>query len=208
VWLDHDFHILIERHKETQQALDGKLPELHRAASVRYIGLLDAEEISGLRLYQATLFYDRVDLEHELRLDQVLVGIRHAEILEQVAPSGFVSFLAHGFLSFAIRSASYRRFFTSSISKRRCAAHFRLLLKGMQNVHSLRMPQGVDRAGRIRAKILDRLHDPARRTRHRPCDPRRGSGNARRSLRLDPTQITGIKGGSSVIGRYQYSEVR
>ena len=58
VRLDYDLHILIERHEETQEALNGKLPEL-TAQHLRYIGLADAEQIGGLNLFQAAILHDR-----------------------------------------------------------------------------------------------------------------------------------------------------
>src|ERR1039458_3916182 len=53
--LYHDVHIVIERHKEAQKALNGKLPKL-TMQHLGYIGLADAEQIGGLDLFQATSF--------------------------------------------------------------------------------------------------------------------------------------------------------
>jgi hypothetical protein len=94
VFLDYDFHILVESDEEAQQALHGKLPEL-AAQHFGDVGLFDAEEIGGFGLLQAAFFHEAVDLEHELRLDQVLLRVRHAQILEHVPASGGVWSLAH-----------------------------------------------------------------------------------------------------------------
>jgi hypothetical protein len=90
-----DFNILIERHEKAQKALDGKLPEI-AAQYLRYIRLTDSKQIGRLDLFQAALFHKRVDLEDKLRLDEMLLRIRHAEILENISSAGFVSFFANG----------------------------------------------------------------------------------------------------------------
>src|SRR5689334_13207885 len=86
---DDDFNILIESHEETQQPLDRKLPEL-TAKHHGDIGLADTKQSGSLDLFQATLFHDGVDLEYKLRLDHMLVRIRHTKILEHVPTAGFV----------------------------------------------------------------------------------------------------------------------
>ena len=47
--------------------------------------LLDAEQVSGLRLRQPALPDDPVDLQRELRLEELLLGIGQAEVGKQVA---------------------------------------------------------------------------------------------------------------------------
>ena len=47
-----------------RQALDGKLPEI-APQHLRYIGLADAEQITGLNPFQSAIFHDRVDFEYE-----------------------------------------------------------------------------------------------------------------------------------------------
>jgi hypothetical protein len=93
--LDQDFNILIERHEKAQKAFHGKLPELS-AQHFRNIGLADAKETSRFNLLQAALSYERVDLENKLCLDEVLVRILRAQILEQGPTGGFASFFGHG----------------------------------------------------------------------------------------------------------------
>ncbi len=48
----NNLDILIERHQEAQQAFDRELAELS-AQHLRYIGLADSEQISGLDLLEA-----------------------------------------------------------------------------------------------------------------------------------------------------------
>ena len=91
-----DFNILIECHEKAKKALHRKLPEL-AAQHLRHIGLADAEKIGRLDLFQSALFHERVDLEDKLRLDEVLVRIPHAEILEHVPAAVFMSLFAHGY---------------------------------------------------------------------------------------------------------------
>lgn len=86
VWLYDDLDILVERYEKTQKALNGKLPEF-TAQHLGYIGLANAEQLRGLNLFQAAIFHDRVDFEHKLGLDQVLFGIRHADIFEHISAS-------------------------------------------------------------------------------------------------------------------------
>jgi hypothetical protein len=99
----HDYlNILIERDEEAHKALNRKLPEF-APQHLGDIGLFDPEKIGSLNLFQAANFHDRVDLENEPRLYQVLFGIRHTDILEDIPVPGLVSLLPHGSLSFAIR---------------------------------------------------------------------------------------------------------
>src|ERR1700728_2327484 len=89
VRLYDNLNVLIERNEETQQALYGKLPELP-AQHLGDIGLPDAEKLGGLDLFEAALLQEGVDLEDQLRLDQMLRGIWYAKILEHVPASDFV----------------------------------------------------------------------------------------------------------------------
>jgi hypothetical protein len=108
VRLHHDLNILIERHQETQKALNRKLPEF-TAQHLGDVGLFDAEKIGSLNLFQAASFHDRFDFKNELRLHQVPFGIRLADVFEHVPASAFVSPLPHSSCSFAIRSAAPSR---------------------------------------------------------------------------------------------------
>jgi hypothetical protein len=102
VWLHDDLHILIERNEESHKALNRKLPEF-ATQHLGDVGLFDPEKIGSLHLFQAAILHDRVDFENELRLYQVLFGIRQANILEYIPAPSLVSPLPHGSLSFAIR---------------------------------------------------------------------------------------------------------
>src|ERR1700691_4071223 len=55
VRLHHNFHILVERDQEAQQAFHGELAEL-TAQHLRNIGLADSEQAGGLPLFEATTF--------------------------------------------------------------------------------------------------------------------------------------------------------
>src|ERR1051326_7865233 len=115
--LNDDFDILIQRDQEPKQALDRELPEV-AAQHFGDVGLRDAEHFTSLNLFQAPLLHDAVDLEHELRLDQVLLGVGHADVLEHVTAADFISLFTHDFLALAICSASRKRWFTRSMSRR------------------------------------------------------------------------------------------
>jgi hypothetical protein len=104
VGLYDDVYVVIEGDEEVQKALDGELAEV-AAQQLGDIGLADAEQGGGLDLFEAALFHDRVDLEDQLRLDQVLFGVGQAEIFEHVAASDFVSRFAH-IVPFAICSGA------------------------------------------------------------------------------------------------------
>jgi hypothetical protein len=117
VWLDDNLHVVIEPNEKTQQALDGKLPELP-TQHLRDIRLLDTEQLGGLSLFKSAAFHYAVNLEHKLSLDQMLFRMRNAEILEYVPASNLVSLFAHDFLPLAIFSALRKRCSISSISRR------------------------------------------------------------------------------------------
>jgi len=106
-----------EDHEEAEKALNGELAEL-AAEHFGDVGLLDAEQSGGLRLFQATAFQDCMDLVDELRLDQVFFGIGDAEVFENVSASHFVSVLLHDSLSLTIPAASARRRRVNSMSRR------------------------------------------------------------------------------------------
>src|SRR5260370_871532 len=72
---------------------------------------------SGLDLFQAALFHDRIDLENQLCLDEVFFGIGQAKVFEDIAASDFVSLLAH-IVSLEICSAWRSRCWINSMSRR------------------------------------------------------------------------------------------
>ena len=48
--------------------------------------------MSGFDLFEPALFHDRVDLEYQLSLDEMLIRIRHADVFEYIAAAYFVAF--------------------------------------------------------------------------------------------------------------------
>jgi len=94
VGLYDDLHVLIEGDEKAQKALYRELTEV-AAQHLGDIGLADAEQGSGLDLFQASFFHDRIDLEDQLCLDEVFFGVGQAEILKHVAASDFATLLAH-----------------------------------------------------------------------------------------------------------------
>src|SRR5712692_332215 len=114
---DDDLDIMIESDQEPQKPFDRELPEL-TPKHLRDVRLRDTEQFPGLDLFQTTLPHDGIDLVHELRLDQVLLGIRYAQVLEDVPAPNLSFHLTHGPLPFAICSASRSRCSISSVSRR------------------------------------------------------------------------------------------
>src|SRR6266567_1519268 len=112
-----DLDIMIERHQEPQQALHRKLPEF-AAQHFGNVRLRDAEQLAGLDLFQLPILEDGVDFVDELRLDQMLLGVRQAEVFEDIAAAGFILLLSHYSVPFAICSASRSRCSINSMSRR------------------------------------------------------------------------------------------
>ena len=83
VRLHNNLDILTEGNKETQQPFDGELPKF-TAQHLGHIGLADAEQARGFDLFQAALFHNRVDLQHQLRFDEMLLGIGKAKVFEDI----------------------------------------------------------------------------------------------------------------------------
>jgi hypothetical protein len=105
----HDnLYILIERDEKAQKTLNGKLPEF-AAQHFRHVWLFDSEKTGSFDLFQAAPLHESVDFEDKLRLDQMLIGMWHAEIVEHVPATDFVSFVVHWPILFAICSASRSR---------------------------------------------------------------------------------------------------
>ena len=48
--------------------------------------------MSGVDLFQPTLFHDRVDLEYQLSLDEMLIRVWHADVFEYIAAVFFMAF--------------------------------------------------------------------------------------------------------------------
>src|ERR1700683_1643377 len=95
VWPDHDLNVLIERHKKTQKTLYGKLAEL-ASEHLGDVRLANAKQIGGFHLFQAALFHDGVNLEHQLSFDKMLICISHPDILEHIPATDLICLPAHG----------------------------------------------------------------------------------------------------------------
>src|SRR5580704_958105 len=97
VRLYDDLHVLIQRHEKTQKTLHGKLTEL-ASEHLGYIGLANAKQVSGFHLFQAALFHDGVNLEHQLSFDKMLICISHPDVLEHIPAADLIRLPAHGCL--------------------------------------------------------------------------------------------------------------
>src|SRR5262249_48306141 len=75
--LDDDFHVLAERHEESQETLHRKLAEI-ATQHLRNVGLLYLEKLRRLYLLQAARLHQAVDIVNELGFDEVLPRIRQA----------------------------------------------------------------------------------------------------------------------------------
>jgi hypothetical protein len=60
------------------------------------VGLFDAEDLPGLRLGEAAVFDDLVDLQRQARFKQLLLGMRQVEIGEDIATPLFPSSTSFG----------------------------------------------------------------------------------------------------------------
>ena len=84
---DGDFNILTQSSKELHKASNGKVTRAvpHQQRDLR---LLHAENFGDLDLCHAAILEDRVDLQRELRLEQLLLGIGKAKVSKDV-PAAF-----------------------------------------------------------------------------------------------------------------------
>ena len=86
--LDDDLHIMAQGDEEPHQAFYRIAAEL-ACQHCRYLGLIDANELSRGRLGQLSLADGPVDLNDQAGLDQVFAGVGQAEVREDVARAGF-----------------------------------------------------------------------------------------------------------------------
>jgi hypothetical protein len=84
-----DFDILIERGQHSHQALQGKAL-IMAAQDIRQVGLLDADQLRRRDLRQLPRFDEPVKLHDERSLQQMFLGVRQAEIGEDIAASDVV----------------------------------------------------------------------------------------------------------------------
>ena len=105
-WTDGDFNILAQSRKELHEASNR---EITRAVShqQRHLGLLDAEDFGDLNLCHAAVLEDGIDLQGELGLEQLLLGIGKAKVSKDVpAALGYAGNSATSFFGFASHFSS------------------------------------------------------------------------------------------------------
>src|SRR5713101_9655742 len=105
--LDGDLHVLPKRGEKFDEAADGKITGAV-AHQRGYMRLLDAENLSSLRLGEAALTDDLVDLQCQASLEKLLLRVRQAEIGKDVAAARFCSdscFVAHVSSAFPCNAA-------------------------------------------------------------------------------------------------------
>ncbi len=101
-------HILIESHKKSQQSLNGKLTEIATQHSGN-VGLANPEPKRRLYLLHAAFFHQLVDLEDELGLHEMFLGVGESKVLKNIAAAQLIVFFTHPCISLAIPSASRSR---------------------------------------------------------------------------------------------------
>jgi hypothetical protein len=81
-----NFNVLPQRREKFHQASDGEITGTvsHQQGNPR---LLHAEDLGDLDLFQAATLENRIDLQRELRLEQLLLGIGEPQVGEYVAAS-------------------------------------------------------------------------------------------------------------------------
>lgn len=85
---DRNLHVLTEGGEKIHEALDGEgaRPVAHQGGDA---GLLDAEDLPGLRLGEATRLDEAVNLEREARFQEFLFRMGKPEIGENVPTALF-----------------------------------------------------------------------------------------------------------------------
>ena len=113
----HNLDILIEGYQEAQQAFDGELAEL-AAQHLRDIWLANSEQLGSFHLLEAASFQDCVNLENQLCLNLMLLGVRHTDVLKDIIASNLMAlFAAHCCPPLAICSASRNLCLINSMSR-------------------------------------------------------------------------------------------
>lgn len=105
-WTDGDFNILAQSRKELHEASNR---EITRAVShqQRHLGLLDAEDFGDPDLCHAAVLEDGIDLQGQLGLEQLLLGIGKAKVSKDVpAAFGYAGNSATSFFGFASHFSS------------------------------------------------------------------------------------------------------
>jgi len=86
-----DFHVLTQSREKFHEASNGKVARAisHQQRDLR---LPRAENFGDLNLCHAAVLQDRVDLQGKLGLEQLLFGIREAQVCKDVSAAfGYVS---------------------------------------------------------------------------------------------------------------------
>jgi len=105
-WPDGDFNIPTQSREEFHEASNR---EVTRAVShqQRHLGLLNAEDFGDLDLCHAAVLEDRVDLQRELRLEQLLFGIGKTKVSKDVPTAfGYAGNTIARFLDFCFHFSS------------------------------------------------------------------------------------------------------
>src|SRR5262245_17222545 len=97
---DSDFHVSAQCREKFHEASNGKVtsPIPHQQRDLR---LLHPENFSDLNLCHATTRQDRIDLQGELGLEQLLFGVWNTKICKDVSAAlGHMSYALACFLPF------------------------------------------------------------------------------------------------------------
>ena len=81
--LDPDFHVMPEGIEETEETIGGEAAQTASGKS-RYFGLIDVENLGGLRLRETAGLNDAGDLPGQFRLGKRLVRAIHPDVSEDV----------------------------------------------------------------------------------------------------------------------------
>src|SRR3989344_5877109 len=101
----YDLDVTIKRGKKSHEPIDRVFAEI-TFEQARHLGLADAHAFSRLRLRQFPLMGKPIDFRDDLRLEEMGLGVRQAEVGENISAAHFdFDFTGHGFCSSLNRSA-------------------------------------------------------------------------------------------------------
>lgn len=83
-----DLNVAIERREKRHQPVDGIFPEA-AFEHARDFRLGDAHALAGRRLCQLAFLHEPVNLDHDLRLEEMRLGVGQPDVGEDVAASDF-----------------------------------------------------------------------------------------------------------------------
>ena len=101
-----DFHVLTQSREKFHEASNGKVARAisHQQRDLR---LPHAENFGDLNLGHAAVLQDRVDLQGKVGLEQLLLGIRKAQVCKEVSAAfGYMSHALVCFSPFGFRLSS------------------------------------------------------------------------------------------------------